>query len=650
MALPAPNLDDRQFQDLVDDARRLVHQRCPGWTDNNVSDPGITLIEAFAGMVDQLIYRLNRVPDRNYVKFLELIGVEMRPPTAARGQVTFWLSAPQPQTVLVRAETEVATPRTDVQDPVVFSTIGELHVIPCHFSRAGAALGGTNPLDHTAALTGGGGFSCFSPVPAVGDALLIGLSAAVPSCAVVVRMDCRTFGVGVRPDDAPLIWEAWTGTGWTRCDVDRDETGGLNQPGDVVLHVPEGHEASIVARERAGWLRCRLIEARSDQPTYTESPQIRSVSAFTIGGTTRIMHAEVVRNEELGVSDGTPAQRFTLGRRPVVPWEEPTVLTAIDDDGVTEWQAVEHFAQAGPGDRWFHIDPISGEAQFGPAVRQGDGSLRQYGAIPPKGAHLRLSSYRTGGGTAGNVATGAVRVLKTSVPYVSRVENRIAAVGGAEAESLADAKVRGPLLLRSRGRAVTTEDFVELTRQVAPEVARVHCVATDQGPDAGGVRVLLVPQLTRDEVGRIRPPDLQPLPESLTRITSHLAERKIIGTRLVIEPPDYRGLTVVVSVAARPRYRAQDVQAEVLRALYRLFDPLRGGGDGTGWPFGRAVQAHEINAALSQVRGVDLAEEVSIKLFPAVPGQRGHGPEIQRLALGPTSLVFSHEHQVRVRQ
>ena len=101
--LPAPNLDDRRFQDLVDDAKRLVQQRCPEWTDHNVSDPGITLIETFAMMVDQLIYRLNRVPDRNYIKFLELIGVELRPTGAAQGEVTFWLSAPQPQTITVRA-------------------------------------------------------------------------------------------------------------------------------------------------------------------------------------------------------------------------------------------------------------------------------------------------------------------------------------------------------------------------------------------------------------------------------------------------------------------------------------------------------------------------------------------------------------------
>ena len=53
MALPAPNLDDRRFQDLVDEAKRLVQRRCPEWTDHNVSDPGVTLIELFAWMTDR---------------------------------------------------------------------------------------------------------------------------------------------------------------------------------------------------------------------------------------------------------------------------------------------------------------------------------------------------------------------------------------------------------------------------------------------------------------------------------------------------------------------------------------------------------------------------------------------------------------------
>ena len=110
--LPAPNLDDRTFQSLVDDARRLVHRRCPEWSEHNISDPGITLIETFAMMVDQLIYRLNRVPDRNYIKFLELLGLELRPPGAARTVKSksdrFHLRNP-PSRILHRAIVDMAT-------------------------------------------------------------------------------------------------------------------------------------------------------------------------------------------------------------------------------------------------------------------------------------------------------------------------------------------------------------------------------------------------------------------------------------------------------------------------------------------------------------------------------------------------------------
>src|SRR5262245_19080588 len=135
MALPAPNLDDQRFQDLVDDAKRLVQRRCPEWTDHNVSDPGVTLIETFAFMVDQLLYRLNRVPDRHYLQFLDLIGVRLFPPTAAKAQVTFWLSAPLSEPVTVPAGTEVATARTATEESVAFTVVDELLVVPCSLTH-----------------------------------------------------------------------------------------------------------------------------------------------------------------------------------------------------------------------------------------------------------------------------------------------------------------------------------------------------------------------------------------------------------------------------------------------------------------------------------------------------------------------------------
>src|SRR3954465_2342092 len=130
MPLPAPNLDDRRFQDLVDDAKRMVQQRCPEWTDHNVSDPGVTLIETFAFMVDQLLYRLNRVPDRLYVKFLDLIGLRLLPPTPAKALVTFWLSTPARTEHVIPAATRVGTLRTETQESIEFATLTDLQLPP----------------------------------------------------------------------------------------------------------------------------------------------------------------------------------------------------------------------------------------------------------------------------------------------------------------------------------------------------------------------------------------------------------------------------------------------------------------------------------------------------------------------------------------
>ena len=97
MPLPTPNLDDLRFQrDLVDEARRRIIRYCPEWTDYNLSDPGITLIELFAWMTEMLVYRLNRVPEKNYIKFMELLGIQLQPASSARTELTFYLSTPFP--------------------------------------------------------------------------------------------------------------------------------------------------------------------------------------------------------------------------------------------------------------------------------------------------------------------------------------------------------------------------------------------------------------------------------------------------------------------------------------------------------------------------------------------------------------------------
>ena len=113
MKLPEIVLDDRRFQDLVNEARLKINQSCPEWTDHNVSDPGITLIELFAWMTETIIFRLNRIPDKLHVALLDLLGIQLEPPTAARTELRFRLAAPADEPVRIPdVTTEVGTSRS----------------------------------------------------------------------------------------------------------------------------------------------------------------------------------------------------------------------------------------------------------------------------------------------------------------------------------------------------------------------------------------------------------------------------------------------------------------------------------------------------------------------------------------------------------
>ncbi|MEV7499062.1 putative baseplate assembly protein [Streptomyces sp. NPDC093018] len=646
MALPSPNLDDRRFQQLVDEAKRYVQQRAPEWTDHNVSDPGVTLIETFAYIVDQLLYRLNRVPDKNYTAFLDLLGIRLFPPAAAGAEVDFWLSAPQQDAVTLPAGTEVTTADGEAEEPVVFATKDELRIVPSELTRLVAAPRGGEQTDRTRELAEGRDVRCFQAAPQPGDALLFGLPTAVPRCIVAVRLDSRVEGVGVDPRQPPLVWEAWDGGRWRLCETGSDTTGGLNRPGEVIVYVPGEHTASVIGGTRAGWLRCRVTEAEPGQPFYSESPTVREATVFTVGGTTPVEHAETVTDVPLGTSEGVAGQTFRLGRPPVLLDGGPPVVEVSSADGWQRWEVVEHFGRSGPGDRHVRVDATTGEFGFPPALREPDGTLRLCGAVPEKGAHIRVSRYRTGGGPAGNVARGAISVLRSSVPYIARVVNREAARGGVDGETVANAKLRAPDALRMQERAVTAEDHEIIARQAAPSVRRVRCLPAADG-GAGAVRVLVVPDAVADEGDdRLRFEQLIPSDQVLTAITESLDERRLIGTRLVVEPPVYQGVTVVARLATAPA-DTDRVRDAALAALFRYLNPLRGGPDGTGWPFGRPVQYGEVFGVLQRATGNALVEE--IRLFAADPITGRRGAPVDRIDVGPGALIFSYQHQVVVQ-
>jgi predicted phage baseplate assembly protein len=341
-----------------------------------------------------------------------------------------------------------------------------------------------------------------------------------------------------------------------------------------------------------------------------------------------------------------PGQRVQLKHQPVVAGETPLVVEINESgDDWTEWTERPNFATSGPDDRHFVLDAMRGEVEFGPAVRLADGALRNYGAVPPKGANMRVSTYRAGGGSGGNVASRALTMLKASIPYIGRVENRRPGQGGVDGEDVESAKIRGPILLRTRDRAVTAEDFEHIAREAAPEVARVRALTGGDGADAGFVRLLVVPAVPTDDY-RLKFDQLVPSESTLERITQRLDETRLIGTRILVEPPIYRGITVVTRLRARQRSDPNRLQEQALEVLFRYFHPIAGGPDGTGWPFGRAVLSGEVFAALQGLRGTEMVEDVRIFGADALTGERGK--QTDRLEVEPHALVFSYDHQVMV--
>jgi predicted phage baseplate assembly protein len=644
MTLPAPNLDDRTFQDLVDDAKRYVQTRCPQWSDHNVSDPGVTLIETFAMVTDQLLYRLNQVPDRLYLRFLELLGLTFVRPTSATTEVTFWLSAPQPDVVPVPAGSEVSTRRTATDEAIRFETTEDLAIVPCSLvALQSQAADAREPEDHTGDWRSERAVRAFSASPVPGDAVLFGLSNAVPRCAVDLRMTCEARGAGVDPDDPPWVWEAWNGGYWEPCELEAggDTTGGFNQPGDVLLHVPASHRTGTFAGVRAGWLRCRFQPLHDDQSLYDQSPLLNAVEAFTVGGTIGAAHQETVRHDMLGVSAGIPGQRFPLARGPVLAGD--VVVEVGGNEGWRTWTEMRDFDRSADSDEHFAMDAVSHEVAFGPAVRHLDGTVVRLGAVPPAGAPIR-ATYRVSGGTRGNVLRGAIRTLRSQVPMITSVENRTAASGGVDGEDVAGARERAPAFLRTRDRAVTRADYEYLARDADPRVTRVRAIS-GRDDEPAVIRVVLVPAWTGDPE---QPPDLddyQPRNELLARVAHELDDRRLLGTRLIVSPPHYQWLSAEI-VLRVPEADSGRLGQAAKAALYRHLHPLVGGPEGKGWPFGRSVTSAELLGVLQRRLGVEVPEAVHLYRNDRDTGARAAGGWSNKIELGPGTLPFSAEHSV----
>ncbi len=663
MILVAPKLDDRRFQDLVDEAKKRIPYYCKDWTDHNVSDPGVTLIELFAWMVDVLLYRLNQVPDLHYIKFLEMLGVRLNPPIPARAPITFWLTAPQDQPVTIPGGTEVASTQTETERSIVFTTDNNLLIHPPQLSTVLCmpAENGAKPKSREINLrrltAGFEGTEVFSSTPQVNDALCMGFENDLSQHVLGFDLDFdSTGGAGIDPTQPPYLWEVSTGdqnNPWAPCEVETDTTLGMNSAGTMRIHLPK-MGALEMGGQKLFWVRVRIKEispqeAERGMRSYIKSPMLRSLAAASWGGTATATHSQQVKDEYLGRSDGSAGQRFQLQVTPILRRNlDENLILRVDGQPPQGWREVSDFAETGSEDLCYTLDGMTGELRFGPAIRQPDGTMKLYGAIPPRGASLFFSCYRYGGGERGNVSAGLLNTLKTSIPYVARVSNRQAASGGLDAESLEDAMVRAPALLHSRGRAVNEADYEFLTMQAFPQaVGRVKCLqprAMEGGQVIPGqVYVLVVPRVPRPEE-YLSPEQLELSGDTITALKAHLDERRLLTTRLDVRSPAYQWVKVKVKLRAVPGFNAEMLQAEVLRRLYRFLNPLTGGPDGKGWPFDRDLFTSDVYQCLQGTPGIQFVQ--AIEMYKASPSGVASGGPVDNLEVLAHSTIASGRHEI----
>lgn len=659
-------LDDRRFQDFVDEAKSHISRYCPEWTDHNVSDPGITLIELFAGMADQLIYRVNQLPQNIYLTLLNLLDIRPHGPQAAVAPVTFYLARAQTDVVRIRSGAEIATLRTETEPATIFSTEEELAVQPA-IVEAALTVHQRTIIPRDLSVLALNAFvqppaepsriAIFTQAgdqrPQEDDAFYLALSNnhSRHVIALVVRSK-QAQGMGVRPDNPPLVWEVWQGgtTRWALCEWE-DNTGGFSYPtGEIVLHVPTMARRSFNGIE-AYWLRCRLAKPSDATGSYDLSPQIESIRVESRGATVYARHAVIVTSEVLGVSDGQPGQIFQLRHTPVLGRnpEVEHLRLKLPDGSIQDWEERSDFADSQADDKHYTLDSLKGTLTLGPQIRLPNGESYCFGAIPPKGAELSFTRYRYGGGISGNIEKHRLSVLRTADPRVNRVINREKARGGSDAESLDLVKLRAPKQMRTRGTAITAEDYIYHALRV-PGVARAQCIGpgdTPGAPKPGEVALVILPHIDNIE-GYPSEQQLTPS-EGLTSLVSRqLTACSPLGVGVTVRRPRlvFVAIRATIQLGAVGDKLRQEGLDRAEEALRNFLNPYSGGPNKDGWPFGRPLRQREVENELLSIPTVDSVISLEIVHGPSLVGPFTRTPALLNLA--PDELICSARHTISI--
>ncbi len=647
MPLKSPILDDRDYKQIIEEAKRLIPVYAPEWTDWNEHDPGISLIQLFSHLTEMIIYRLNQVPDKNYIEFLKLIGTELKPATPAEAHLTFTLSEDTTAQINIPKNTPVETESSGDDEPIIFETDESLIATNIKLKSVQSSDGG-NFSDRTGENNNDGqSFYPFGEKVIKDNALYLGFSHPLkfPEIEIGMRVELYTNGLPAESshcdieDDkkihpsSELIWEYCNDKNdknWEKLDIIKDETRGFFKSGYIHFKGPSDIEKSYQGlltkadekeeeENKLNWIRCKV-----NNPGYESSPKIDMILLNTVPAT----NAVSVKDEIIGSSDAYPDQVFNLRNIPVL---SGSLFLEVDEgDGWKEWRLVDDFNGSKRHDQHYTLNRVTGEIKFGDGIN---------GKIPFAGDNNIKATYRYGGGENGNVGAGTI--TQPSISDVEEVTNKRAAIGGEDEETIKKVKERVPLELKTRHRAVTSEDFEFLAKETlgarverAKAIPLYHPGFSADLKIPGVVTVIVVPHSE----------DNKPLPSegTIQNVCEHLNKHRLLTTELYVVPPKYKKVKIDADIIADNRADLGQVKNAVEVNLGKYFHPLTGGIDENGWPFGGDIYFSEAYRVVLNTSGVKRIDRLAVYV------DEKEQPHCEDLKILDHYLVYSDGHDIEV--
>lgn len=693
MSLNRPILDDRSYEQLRDELLSRIPVYAPEWTDHNASDPGVTLIELFSYLGENLLYRFNQIPDATKIEFLRLLQIPLRPAEVARSMAS--LSTKQSSGVAV----EIGT--TALAGDIAFETVTEVRVLPVtalavakaisaipetgseaaeYFKQATDSADVSTPRAYQSAF-----MSPDSPTEVMDFDEAVDSMIWVAVLAEKAELRDATLAALSSHEDGPLLLNlgfvpdlgieqqelesAVLNTSLFRCPGE----GAGDRGGAVQWQIstsrlnagqqPEYRNLSTVGDtsdglSREGVVRLQLprdlqgmgpfavddpeLEGVGELPPLLDDEQLEGrllfwLRAFRLDSSSfgRVLYIGANATELIQTVKARPEVLGTGNGQPnqsfslVHPQVVPGSLI-LEVEGADGWRRWEEVED-------FHASSESArycKLDAAPGrVRFGNG-LNGY--VPQIGQRIRATSYRYGGGAQGNVASGAISRIKPNLPV--KITNPLPAYGGADAEALEVALERIPAELRRRDRAVTQSDFKELALLTpGANIGRAECLPRfhPNYPDAETAGVVSVVVWPKSDA---RHPDA-PMPDrnQQRRVCSWLDARRLVTTEHYVLPPRYRPVAVAIGVVVKQGYGIDAVRHWVEQVVRQYLAPLPPHGpSGGGWPLGRRVHGPELEAAALQVEGVEYLTGLD------VVAQDGE----QRQQDSKEQTVYLHKHEV----